>query len=87
VTREIFRSYLDDASYPYGILTRWTEMRPEEPLFFDDDDEDAVRRCTLDVELVDDAAHDGVEWTVAFELSKAPTQGWLIDRVWCERLS
>mmetsp|Transcript_11865 Transcript_11865/g.17769 ORF Transcript_11865/g.17769 Transcript_11865/m.17769 type:complete len:334 (+) Transcript_11865:24-1025(+) len=102
LTREIFRSYLDDKTYPYGILTRWQDMRIDPDIFFDDvdddddeqfNDEDATneksitKRATLDVTLIDDDQHDNTEWTVTLEMSKYKSRGWLIDRVWCETLS
>jgi len=95
LTREIFRSYLDDASYPYGILTRWSDVKldPNDLVVSDDDDDDESiddddakpkRRASLDVTLIDDKDHDFQEWVISFELSKAPAAGWKIDRVWCE---
>lgn len=81
LTREIFRSYLDDDAYPYGILTRWTEMRLDADVLFDNDQN--PKTGTVDVTLIDDRAHDNVKWTVTLDMSKAEDRGWLIDRVWC----
>merc|ERR1711991_99614 len=30
LTPELFRKYIDDESYPYGVLKRWLEMNPED---------------------------------------------------------
>ena len=86
LTREIFRSYLDDKNYPYGILTRWTDLTQElDVVIHDDDDDTQKRRATLDMTLTDDDEHDNKEWVVTFEFSKAsPTAGWKIDKVWCD---
>jgi len=81
LTREIFRSYLDDDDYPYGILTRWTEIRHDADVLFDDDLNPTT--ASVDVTLVDDDKHDRALWTVTLEMSKEPSRGWLIDRVWC----
>jgi len=32
---EIFRGYLDDDAYPYAVLTRWIDMRPDGDIIFD----------------------------------------------------
>ena len=33
LTPELFRKYIDDESYPYGVLKRWLEMNPEDVTF------------------------------------------------------
>ena len=77
LTPELFRKYIDDESYPYGVLKRWLEMNPEDVTFDDD-----KRKASHDVTLID---VDGSERLVTIELSKADDVGpWLIDRFWCE---
>lgn len=81
VTRDIFRSYLDDDSYPYGVLTRWTDIQHDTDVQFDDPDQPST--ATVDVTLLDDEAHDFLPWTVTIDMSKDRSRGWLIDKVWC----
>lgn len=81
LTRELFRSYLDDEDYPYGILTRWTEMIQDSDVLFDD--EARPKTATVDITLKDDDANDNRPWTVTIEMSKTSSRGWLIDRLWC----
>ena len=76
LTPEIFRSYLDDENYPYGVLTRWIEMRPDAEVIFDDDRQHA----SYDTTLID---KDGSERVVTMRLSKSNEGAWLVDSVWC----
>ena len=80
LTPELFRTYLDDEAYPYGVLTRWRDMRPNGVDF-----DDAKRKASHDVVLED---VDGAERTVTLELSRDDRSGaWLIDRLWCEEIA
>mmetsp|Transcript_19663 Transcript_19663/g.58490 ORF Transcript_19663/g.58490 Transcript_19663/m.58490 type:complete len:338 (-) Transcript_19663:365-1378(-) len=77
LTPELFRTYIDDDDYPYGVLKRWLEMTPEDVIF-----DEEKRKASHDVTLID---VDGSERLVTIELSKVgDTSPWLIDRFWCE---
>ena len=77
LTPELFRTYLEDDDYPYRVLTRWQDMRPDDVVFDDD-----KRKASHDVSLVD---ADDSEWRVTLELSRSDASGaWLIDKLWCE---
>merc|ERR1712091_687665 len=52
LTPELFRKYIDDESYPYGVLKRWLEMNPEDVTFDDD-----KRKASHDVTLIDVDGH------------------------------
>jgi hypothetical protein len=77
LTPELFRKYIDDETYPYGVLTRWVDMEPDQVTF-----DEEKRKAVSDVTLIDE---DGSERLVTIELSKSDDVApWRIDKFWCE---